>query len=130
MARIVGSYGALNYNTYEIKKISVKSKSGYIDIPVIDGFPKVHKVGDELTLITVLFRFDSTPTIGYSYSASNQLNSLRRQIGSISGADLILGGEDLGKYLVQEITHEVIKTAGNNRIMIAEANVVFKENPV
>jgi hypothetical protein len=125
-----GSFGTITFVVPEITKISVKQQADYIEIPVINGFSRVHWIGDSLDEINVEFKFSSMPGIGYNASAKAKLDLIRAEKGSTTPKVLTLGAENFGNYLVKSIDWEIVSVAGTMKPIVIAASVSFMANPV
>lgn len=125
-----GSFGSITFIVPEVRKIRIKEPSGYIEIPIINGYSRLHTMGDPLNEVTVDFRFSSMPGVGYNVSAWDKLTLLRNQRGSTTSQVLTLCGTNLGSRVVKEITWEALSQAGNMRPIVIDCQVVFLDNPV
>lgn len=125
-----GNFGTIPFIVPEILKISFQEKAGYIQIPIINGFPRIHILSDPLEIIQVNFRFNSLKGIGYNASAKSKLDLLRVERGSLTPKPLVLGGSTLGQFLVQGINWEIVSQAGDMSPQVVDAQVEFLANPV
>ncbi|MBW4596956.1 MAG: hypothetical protein KME46_29695 [Brasilonema angustatum HA4187-MV1] len=125
-----GSFGTITFAVPEVLKIAVQQTSGYVEIPIINGFSRVHWISDELDRIKVDFKFSSMPGVGYNTSAKARLDLLRAEKGSTTPKALTIAGENFGNYLVKSINWEVISQAGTMKPIVVTAQVEFLANPI
>jgi hypothetical protein len=125
-----GSFGSIPFIVPEILSAKIKETSGYVVIPMLAGYPRVHYLGDNLDEVSVDFRFSSMPGIGYNASAKSKLDLLRAERGSPTSKTLTLGGVAMGYFVLSSIDWEIISQAGTMKPIVIDASVNFLANPV
>ena len=131
MSLVAGSFGSITFLVPEIMNTEYEEYAEYIQVPVISGYPRLHKLGDPLYELALTLRFDSGFTgLSYNTSAKDKLDLLRAEIGSTTPKALTLNGVNLGNYLVKKINWTVLQTAGTGKPIKIDAKVIFLANPV
>lgn len=90
---------------------------------VIGKKPKIEYIGPELNTVSLKMRFDTSlgvpPLVG--------LTRLQRMMENKKYKTLIIGGEYIGRYVIESIGEERRFHTGVGICLIAEANVTLKE---
>ncbi|NJM69239.1 MAG: hypothetical protein HC862_02865 [Scytonema sp. RU_4_4] len=59
MSLVAGSFGSITFIVPEIMNTEYEEYAEYIQVPVISGYPRLHKLGDPLYELALTLRFDS-----------------------------------------------------------------------
>lgn len=85
--------------------------------------PVLEFVGGDLNSVSLKIRFDASLGI----APKDGLDQLRRMMENKLYKSLIIGGENLGRYVIESITEERRFHAGGGQCLVAEATVNLTE---
>lgn len=85
--------------------------------------PVLEFVGEDLNSVTLKMRFD----VSLGIAPKDGLDRLKRMMENKLFKTLIIGGENLGRYVIESISEERRYHAGDGLCLVAEATVSLTE---
>ena len=85
--------------------------------------PILEFVGEDLNSVTLKMRFD----VSLGIAPKDGLDRLKRMMENKLFKTLIIGGENLGRYVIESISEERRYHAGDGLCLVAEATVNLTE---
>lgn len=125
---MLGSFGELPFKCSSKKVLtfsglSRSNKTRWGKHDVIGRKPVLELIGDDLSTGSLTIRFD----ISLGVPPAEGLSRLKRMMENHQYKTLIIGGENLGRYVIDSIDEERKFHAGNGICIVAEATVNFTE---
>lgn len=98
-------------------------KTQYVEHAVIEGKPKLQWIGDNLEELNIRLNFHTDFCV-----PKEELQRLKEAMLKHEALDFVFGnGEYKGKFVIEEISSEVIQTFQDAEIIAIEAEVKLKE---
>lgn len=98
-------------------------RTQYVEHAVIEGKPILQWIGDNLEEITIKLQFHADFCV-----PKEELQRLKEAMLKHEALDFVFGnGEYKGKFVIEEITSEVIQTFKDSEIVAIEAELKLKE---
>lgn len=125
---IVGTFGDIVFSVsadrqYLIDGFSRKSGAKTEEHQVTGGKPRLEFIAPTLTDIS----FTITLMAGRGMNPMAEVEKLRAICEGGETRRLIIGGRNLGKFLLTEVADDWEKTLGDGRVTLARVKVSFKE---
>lgn len=125
---MIGTLGELSFvcSSKKVRTFSALSRSHearWATHEVIGKKPVVEFVGEGLSKVSLSIRFDATLGI----LPKNGLDRLKRMIENRLYKTLIIGGEYLGRYVIESISEERLYHDGKGNCLVAEATIDLLE---
>lgn len=128
MLGVIGTFGSLPFMcsadvVHTFKDLSRETSTRWARHEVIGQKPVLEWIGDDLARITFKIRFDATlrnpPVAG--------LIVLNRLLKSHESHVLVIGGEYLGKFVIESVSENRKHFAGAGVCLVAEATITLTE---
>lgn len=105
------------------KGLSNSIKTQYVEHAVIEEKPKLQWIGDRLEEINIRLNFHTDFCI-----PKEELSKLKKAMLRHEALDFVFGnGEYKGKFVIEEISSEVIQAFHDSEVISAEAEIKLKE---
>ncbi len=123
--------GTLGQVVFEVSADKVRTTSdfkrkraaNYAEHAVLDRKPILQYVGPALDEISFRIRLDAAQGI----NPSRELISLEKILLAGDELMLIIGGQPLGKFVLEELNEAWTRQDGQGRLMVAEVDLKLKE---
>lgn len=128
MAESLGSLGELPF-VCSMKKVRTFSDLSrelsvrWAKHDLIGQKPVLEFVGEDLNAVSLKMRFD----VSLGIAPKDGLDRLKRMMENKLYKTLIIGGENLGRYVIESISEERKYHAGDGLCLVAEATVNLTE---
>lgn len=124
----LGSFGSLPFvcSTRMVRTFSELSRElsvRWAKHDLIGRKPALEYVGGELNSVSFKMRFD----VSLGIAPKDGLDRLKRMMENKLSKTLIIGGENLGRYVIESIGEERRYHAGDGLCLVAEATVNLTE---
>lgn len=128
MAESLGSLGELPFVCSMNKVRTFSDLSRELSVrwakhDLIGQKPVLEFVGEDLSAVSLKMRFD----VSLGTAPKDGLDRLKRMMENKLCKTLIIGGENLGRYVIESISEERKYHAGDGLCLVAEATVNLTE---
>lgn len=128
MAESLGSLGELPFVCSMNKVRTFSDLSRELSVrwakhDLIGQKPVLEFVGEDLNAVSLKMRFD----VSLGIAPKDGLDRLKRMMENKLYKTLIIGGENLGRYVIESISEERKYHAGDGLCLVAEATVNLTE---
>lgn len=119
-------WGSLGDIVFQLLKtpetFQIEEKAKFATISIFGQKDKLHFTGFEAKKISLSFLLNST-----FCSPTEELGKLQRLKDEIKAENLIIGDENYGKFVIEQIRTEILRTAPNGQIIAARVEISLKE---
>ncbi|WP_457641870.1 phage tail protein [Persephonella sp.] len=118
-----GSFGDITFqllNTPEV--VSIEEKAKYSTLAVFGQKERLHFTGFETKKVNFSFLLN----IAFC-SPSEEIKKLQKLKDEIKAENLIIGDENYGKFIIEGIKTEILKTTPNGQILSAKVEISLNE---
>lgn len=128
MAESLGSLGELPFVCSMEKVRTFSDLSRELSVrwakhDLIGQKPVLEFIGEDLNAVSLKMRFD----VSLGIAPKDGLDRLKRMMDNKLYKTLIIGGENLGRYVIESISEERKYHAGDGLCLVAEATVNLTE---
>lgn len=125
---VVGTYGNIIFTVsahrlYLIDGFSRKAGAKIEEHQVTGGKPRAEFIAPTLDEVS----FTITLLASHGVNPAAEVEKLRTICGGGQVHRLMIGGRNLGKFLLTEVSDDWEKSTGDGRVMVAKVKVSFKE---
>jgi phage protein U len=128
---VIGSLGQLvfkvsNKKVLTFSDLSRTNSMRWAKHDIIGGKPVHEFVGYESSKVSLSIRFDNSPIFG-GVPPKKGLNRLKRMMENKMYKTLIIGGEYMGRYVLESVDEERVHHAPNGVCLVATAKINLVE---
>ena len=118
-----GSFGDIVFQLLKTPEtFQIEEKAKFATISIFGQKDKLHFIGFEAKKISLSFLLNST-----FCSPTEELRKLQRLKDEIKAENLIVGDENYGEFVIEQIRAEILRTAPNGQIIAARVEISLKE---
>ncbi len=125
---IVGTFGHIAFEVsdsrlYVVGEVARTTGARYEEHLVTGGKPRLEFMAPNLDDITLEIKLQA----GYGVNPAAEINKLRTICQSGEAYPLMIGGDNLGRFVIVEISDNWKHSLGDGRVTVLEGSVKFKE---